>query len=653
MNRPTTSAETPLPGLVPAQKAAASPATERRVVVCAGTGCVANGAWKVFDAFHKVSVELGVKVHLEALPENESQPKPDAGYRLSKSGCQGFCQMGPLVTVQPDGILYAKVKPEDVPEIVRTTLQENRVVERLLYVEPVSGKSCRGPAEIPFYARQQRHVLHECGLVDPEDLAEYRRHGGYAAAQKAWTAMSPEAVCAEVAKSGLRGRGGGGFPTGRKWEAARSQPGTKKYVICNADEGDPGAFMNRSVMEGNPHSVVEGLMIAARAIGADETLVYVRTEYPLAVSRMRKAVEDAAKAGLLGDDVFGTGRSLRCEVMEGAGAFVCGEETAMIASIQGGRGMPMPKPPFPAQRGLWGCPTVINNVETLVHVVRILKEGADSFRASGTQTSPGTKTFALTGHVANTGLIEVPFGATLREVVVDIGGGVVDEQGRYAGDRFKAVQIGGPSGGCLTRDHLNLPLDFDSLKTVGAMVGSGGLVVMNEGTCAVQLAKYFMEFTGRESCGKCVLCREGTRQMLSLLDDVAEGRATERTLPLLEQLARAVQVGSLCGLGKTAPNPVLSTLRYFREEYLAHIAHKHCPAGKCKALKKPTIDAVKCKGCRVCIKKCPTNAITGEAQEGARDRRRQVHQLRRVRDRLQARRSHRGLSSKTSKDRQP
>ncbi len=584
-------------------------APQRRVVVCAGTGCVANGAWGVMAAFKREAEAAGVSVQLEAREE-----KADAT-RLSKSGCQGFCQMGPLVTVEPDGLLYVKVRPDDVAEIVRETLVKGLPVQRLLYVDPATQKTCRGVHDIPFYTRQQRFVLHECGVIDPEDLGEYRRIGGYQAAKRAFTELTPEQLCEEISASGLRGRGGGGFPTGRKWNAARTQPAGKKYVICNADEGDPGAFMNRSVMEGNPHSVIEGLMIAAHAIGADETLVYVRTEYPLAVSRMRKAVKDAEAAGLLGADVFGTGRSLKCEVMEGAGAFVCGEETAMIASIQGGRGMPMPKPPFPAQRGLWGCPTVINNVETLAHVVRIVREGAARFRSIGTKGSPGTKTFALTGHVANTGLIEVPFGATLREVVVNIGGGVIDAKGQPAGDRFKAVQIGGPSGGCLTRDHLELPLDFDSLKTVGAMVGSGGLVVMHEQTCAVGLARYFMEFTQRESCGKCVLCREGTRQMLALLDDIREGRADEKTLPLLEKLAGAVQLGSLCGLGKTAPNPVLSTLRYFREEYRQHIEHKFCPTGQCKALCKPTIDPAKCKGCTLCLKKCPTGAITGERKK--------------------------------------
>jgi NADH-quinone oxidoreductase subunit F len=515
----------------------------------------------------------------------------------------------------PDGILYNKVKVEDVAEIISQTLVGGKVLDRLLYIDPATKKHCKGINDIPFYQRQQRFVLKECGTIDPEDVHEYIHHGGYAAAKKAFLTMSPEQIVQEILKSGLRGRGGGGFPTGRKWEAARIQKNAKKYVICNADEGDPGAFMNRSVMEGNPHSVLEGLMIAARAIGADETLVYVRTEYPFAVARMRRAVEDAQKMGFLGDNVFGSGQKLNCEVMEGAGAFVCGEETAMIASIEGQRGMPRPKPPFPAQSGLWGKPTIINNVETLAHVVRIINQGADTFRKLGSTASPGTKTFALTGHVANTGLIEVPFGTTLREVVLNIGGGITDRHGKVKADGFKAVQIGGPSGGCLTKDHLDLPLDYDSLRSVGAMVGSGGLVAMNQKTCMVNIARFFMDFTQRESCGKCVLCREGTRQMLSMLDDIIEGRATGETLVLLEKLAIAVQKGSLCGLGKTAPNPVLSTLRYFRHEYDAHVFHKYCPTGQCKALAKPSIDAAKCKGCSACAKKCPVGAITGERKK--------------------------------------
>jgi NADH-quinone oxidoreductase subunit F len=458
-------------------------------------------------------------------------------------------------------------------------------------------------------------VLKECGTIDPESVQEYVHHGGYAAAKKAFLEMTPEQICQQVTQSGLRGRGGGGFPTGRKWEAARGQREPKKYAICNADEGDPGAFMNRSVMEGNPHSVLEGLMIAARAIGADETFIYVRTEYPLAVQRMRRAVQDAAAMGFLGDNVFGSGQSLRCEVMEGAGAFVCGEETAMIASIEGQRGMPRPKPPFPAQSGLWGKPTIINNVETLAHAVRVINQGGETFRRLGTAASPGTKTFALTGHVANTGLVEVPFGTTLREVVLEIGGGITDRRGKVAKDGFKAVQIGGPSGGCLTKDHLDLPLDYDSLRGAGAMVGSGGLVAMNRQTCMVSIARFFMDFTQRESCGKCVLCREGTRQLLALLDDIIEGRATGETLELLQKLASAVQKGSLCGLGKTAPNPVLSTMRYFREEYDAHVFHKYCPTGQCKALAKPSIDPAKCKGCTACAKKCPVGAITGERKQ--------------------------------------
>ena len=582
----------------------------RRVIVCAGTGCVANGAYKVFEAFAAQIKAAGIKVTTEFKAEERGHD-----LRLNKSGCQGFCQMGPLVTVLPDGILYNKVKLEDVAEIITTTLIGGKPVGRLLYTDPATKKLCLGIDDIPFYQRQQRFVLKECGVIDPESIEEYIHHGGYAAARKAFSTLTPEGICQEILKSGLRGRGGGGFPTGRKWEAARVQPGPKKYIICNADEGDPGAFMNRSVMEGNPHSVLEGLMIAARAIGADEMFIYVRAEYPFAVQRMKRAVLDAGRMGFLGDNVFGAGQSLRCEVMEGAGAFVCGEETAMIASIEGQRGMPRPKPPCPAQSGLWGKPTIINNVETLAHAVRVIKDGAENFRLLGTPASPGTKTFALTGHVANTGLIEVPFGTTLREVVMNIGGGITDRRGKVCKDGFKAVQIGGPSGGCLTQEHLDLPLDYDSLRGAGAMVGSGGLVAMNNQTCMVSIARFFMDFTQRESCGKCVLCREGTKQLLALLDDIIEGRATGETLELMEKLAGAVQKGSLCGLGKTAPNPVLSTLRYFREEYDAHVFHKHCPTGQCKALAKPSIDATKCKGCTACAKKCPVGAISGERKQ--------------------------------------
>jgi NADH-quinone oxidoreductase subunit F len=607
---PTVTAD--LSALADAHRALAR-TTTRRIVVCAGSGCIASGALAVHEALVAAAREAELDVVVSLREEDEADHR-DGALHVSESGCQGFCQMGPLVCVEPDDILYVKVAAEDAAEIV-AGLRADTLVERLLYRQPGTGRACRGHADIPFYQRQTRRVLRDCGRIDPEDLREYVALGGYAAAQAVWTDWTAEAVCDEVARAGLRGRGGGGFPTGRKWQLTLEQPGAHKFVVCNGDEGDPGAFMDRSVMEGNPHSVVEGMLIAARAVGADRGVVYVRAEYPLAVRRMRRAVVDAHARGLLGDDVFGTGRAFTLEVMEGAGAFVCGEETALMASVEGRRGMPRPKPPFPAESGLYGLPTVINNVETLAAVPLILREGADAFRAVGTEGSPGTKTFALTGHVANTGLIEVPFGTTLREIVEEIGGGVIDEQGEPCADGLKAVQIGGPSGGCLTAEHLDLPLDFDSLGTVGAMVGSGGLVVMNRRTCMVQVARFFMQFTQNESCGKCVLCREGTRQMLHLLDTIIANEATDATLPLLERTARAVATASLCGLGKTAPSPVLSTLRHFGEEYAAHVDGVECPAGRCQALAMPEIVAEKCRGCRICARKCPVGAITGEKKQ--------------------------------------
>ena len=583
----------------------------QRIILCGGTGCVANGSMKVRDALVEALKKANVPVEVELKTEKEHNFH---GTYVSKSGCQGFCQQGPLMHIEPQHILYTKVKVEDVPEIVERTLLKGEIIERLLYTNPATGEHGKGNAEIPFYNRQHRVVLANC-MIEPENIKEYIAKGGYEGARRAVTEMTSAEVCQTAIDSGLRGRGGGGFPTGLKWKFTLASKNAKKYVICNGDEGDPGAFMDRSVMEGNPHSVIEGMMIAARAIEADEGFVYVRAEYPLAVKRMRRAVADAEAAGVLGDNLFGTNFSFRVHVMEGAGAFVCGEETALIASVEGKRGMPKPKPPFPAQSGLWGKPTVINNVETLASVPVIFREGPESYRKVGPQNSPGTKTFALTGHVANTGLIEVPFGTTLREIVYNIGGGVTDNAGHVTGEDFKAVQIGGPSGGCLTPEMLDLPMDFDSLKSVGAMVGSGGLVVMNKQTCIVKIARFFMQFTQNESCGKCVPCREGTKQMLALLDDIIEGRATAETLDLLEQTARAVQTGSLCGLGKTAPNPVLSTLRYFRKEYEEHVLHKHCPTGECKALAKPEIQKDKCKGCTACARKCPVGAISGKVRE--------------------------------------
>ena len=574
-----------------------------RVVICGGTGCIAGGSLKVYEAFQREMEKRKIGFCLQITKDCHEN-------YLSLSGCRGFCAMGPLVSV--GDIFYTKVKPEDVPEIVEKTLMKGEVIDRLLYHNPANNQKAKTVADIPFYAKQERILLHDCGRINPEDINEYIAHGGYAQAKRAFTEMTDEEVCKEMITSGLRGRGGGGFPTGRKWDLTRVEPGPKKYVICNADEGDPGAFMDRSVMEGNPNAVLEGMMIAARAIGADEGYIYVRMEYPLAIQRVRTAIKQAEELGILGENVFGSGLNFKINVMEGAGAFVCGEETALIASVEGKRGMPKIKPPFPSQCGLFGKPTVINNVETLATVPKIMEMGAEEFRKIGTLGSPGTKTFAVTGHIANTGLVEVPMGTTLRQVIDDVAGGTTNDDGTVNKAAFKAAQIGGPSGGCLTREHLDLPLDFDSLKSAGAMVGSGGLVVMNNKTCMVNVARFFLEFTQRESCGKCVPCREGTEQMLTMLNDIVEGRATLKTLENLEDLAKAVQKASLCALGKTAPNPVLSTLKHFREEYLAHVVDKCCPAGVCKALARFEIVPTKCKGCGMCKRACPVGAISGE-----------------------------------------
>jgi len=593
--------------------AKAAAAYKHRVVICAGTGCVAGGALKIFDRF----TELASKHDMTFDVALEKEENADLG--LALSGCQGFCQMGPLVTVFPAGVLYVSVKPGDVDEIVEKTLLGGEVIDRLLYRLPTDGRAIAEEKDIPFYAKQKRLLLELCGNIDASCIDEYIHHGGYFMARKAILKMTDKEICDEILESGMRGRGGAGFPTGRKWDITRQNESDVKYVICNGDEGDPGAFMDRCLMEGNPHSVLEGMIIAAQAVNATEGYIYVRMEYPLACERLKLAISKAREAGFLGENIFGSGKSFDVFVMEGAGAFVCGEETALIASVEGKRGMPTLKPPFPALKGLFGKPTVINNVETLSAVPLIMRMGAAEYAKLGTATAKGTKTFALTGHVANTGLIEVPFGATLREIVGEIGGGVIDDDGKLVVDNkgnfsktdYKAVQIGGPSGGCLTQEHLDLPLDYANLSSVGAMVGSGGLVVMNQNTCMVKIARFFMQFTQNESCGKCVVCREGTKQMLALLDDVIEGRATTDTIELLEELANIVKTGSLCALGKTAPNPVLSTLKYFREEVNSHVIHKICPTGNCEAMHVYKVITEKCKACSICSKKCPVGAITG------------------------------------------
>jgi NADH:ubiquinone oxidoreductase subunit F (NADH-binding)/(2Fe-2S) ferredoxin len=517
-----------------------------RVFVCAGTGCVANGSLKIIEKFQ----ELGINV----------KPLPHGKMTTVQTGCHGFCEQGVLVVIPDLHVTYVKVKLEDVEDIIEH-IKGGQPVERLLYTDPLTNKHVLKNEEIRFYASQNRVSLANCGHINPEVIEDSIALGGWGALNKVLKENDPKKVVEEITASGLRGRGGGGFPTGRKWMFTQIAQGEKKYVVCNGDEGDPGAFMDRSVMEGDPHKLLEGMAIAGFAIGADEAYIYVRAEYPLAIKRLRVAIKQAEEAGFLGKNIMGSDFNFIIHIKEGAGAFVCGEETALIASIEGERGMPRSKPPFPANKGLFGCPTLINNVETLANVPVIINKGSAWFASLGTEKSKGTKTFALTGEVNNTGLIEVPMGTTLREIIFDIGGGIRN------GKKFKAVQIGGPSGGCLTEEHLDLPMDYDSLIAAGAMVGSGGLVVMNEDTCIVEVARFFCNFTQNESCGKCVPCREGTKNMLMILEKITKGRATMADLDLLEELALGVKDGSLCGLGKTAPNPVLSTLKYFRDGY--------------------------------------------------------------------------------------
>ena len=569
------------------------------VLICAGTGCIAGGSMKIYENLKQECAQRGLPVYIGLKHDNEEEKS----LHIKMSGCHGFCEMGPLVHIEPMGIMYIHVKPEDCHEILEKTILGGEIIDRLVYTR--DGIAYPRQQDIPFYKKQHRVVLANCGTSDAEDIQEYIAKGGYSAFEKALFEMTGEDICREITDSGLRGRGGGGFPAGRKWDGARRQNAEQKYIVCNGDEGDPGAFMDRSIMEGNPHSVIEGMMIAGVATGATEGYIYVRAEYPLAVDRLRTAIAKAEELGLLGDDIMGSGWCFHMHINRGAGAFVCGEGSALTASIEGKRGMPRVKPPRTIEQGLWAKPTVLNNVETFANVPGIITNGAAWYRSIGTEKSPGTKTFALTGNVVNTGLVEVPMGTTLREVIFDIGGGIPD------GKKFKAVQIGGPSGGCLTEEHLDMPMDFDSLKRAGAIIGSGGLVVMDEDTCMAEVARFFMHFTQNESCGKCTPCREGTKRMLETLERIINNEGSLADLDLLESLSDTITDTALCGLGQTACKPVMSTLRSFRQDYLRHVVDHHCPIcnGRKRRLEiKPEL----CKGCGKCARNCPMEAISGQ-----------------------------------------
>lgn len=571
-----------------------------RISVCADTGCIANGSLKIYNKLVEIANNDGGTINIQLLADNEKKE----GKAIVKTGCLGFCTRGPMVRVDTLNVIYIHVKEEDAEEIYNATVK-GEVVERLLEHDSETHEPYLHIEESPFYRKQKINILEHCGHIDPSSIEEYIADNGFRAIAKILSGMSSEDVNNVVTESGLRGRGGAGFPTGVKWKFARTQVSDKKYMICNGDEGDPGAFMNRSVLEGDSYRVIEGMMIAGYTIGADEGIFYVRAEYPLAVRRLKDSIKKAEEAGLLGNNILGSNFNFKLSVREGAGAFVCGEETALMASIEGKRGIASPRPPFPAVSGLYKKPTIINNVETLANLPKIILNGAEWFRSIGTEKSPGTKTFALTGKVRNTGLVEVPMGTSLREMVFDIGGGILNNK------KFKAVQIGGPSGGCLPESQLDNTLDYDSLQKIGAMVGSGGIVVMDEDNCIVEVARFFMAFIQAESCGKCVACREGTKQMLNIMNKIVDDKATLADLDLLEEVAYVVKDASLCALGKTAANPVLTTLRYFRDEYVAHIVEHRCPAGVCKEFRHYIIDPEKCVGCGACAKKCQSKAISG------------------------------------------